>query len=153
MNDPNPTPCEEHAPGAMPEIFQLIEDLEKRFRQFQGYTLREARLTPPQYFILSLLAEKDGRPFKELADELACSRATITGIVDTMEKKELVLRGPNLVDRRSLRLTLTEKGRALLQATPGLEKTFGSCCCDALPPDEARQLSRLLQKLSASLPF
>jgi DNA-binding MarR family transcriptional regulator len=102
---------------------------------------------------LSLLSEKDARPFKELASALSCTRATITGIVDTMEKKELVVRSPNPDERRSLLVRLTDRGRAVLQATPGLEKTFAGCCCEVLPPDEARQLSRLLKKLSDSLPF
>lgn len=153
MTEPKASPCEGHMTGTIPEIFQLIDDLEKRLRQFQGYTLKEANLTPPQYMILRLLSDKDGRPFKELADALACSRATVTGIVDTLEKKNLVTRNPNPDDRRSLLVRLTGAGRALLQATPELEKTFGSCCCDVLPADEAQQLSRLLQKLSDSLPF
>ncbi len=146
-------PCPENPTGAIPEIFQMIDDLEKRFIKFQVYTLTEARLTIPQYYILSLLSEKDGRPFKDLAEILACSRATVTGIVDTLEKKALVTRNPNPEDRRSLLVTLTPKGRSLLQSTPGLEETFGSCCCDLLPTGEAQELARLLKKLSDLLPF
>jgi DNA-binding MarR family transcriptional regulator len=137
----------------MPAIFERIEGLEKRLRQFQERTLRQADLTPPQYYVLSLLSEQDGRPFKDLAAALGCTPATVTGIVDTMEKKGLVARGPNPADRRSLLVTLTAKGKALLKATPGLEQVFGGCCCDVLPAGEARELSRLLQKLSDSLPF
>jgi DNA-binding MarR family transcriptional regulator len=139
--------------GSMPEIFELIETLSKRLKQFQGKTLKDAQLTPPQYFILSLLAEKDQRPFKELAELLSCSRATITGIVDTMEKKGLVSRSPNHDDRRSLLVTLTEKGRRLLKDTPELQETFASCCFDVLPPKEAEELYTLLRKLSLALPF
>jgi DNA-binding MarR family transcriptional regulator len=153
MKHSNTTPCEEVTSGSMPEIFHLIDELEKRLRQFQEHLLKEAHLTPPQYYILSLLAEKDARPFKELADVLACTRATVTGIVDTMEKKGLVVRAPNPDDRRSLLVKMTEKGFALLQSTPEQEKIFGSCCCDVLPPDEAQELSRLLKKLAVSLPF
>ncbi len=137
---------------SMPEIFQHITMLEKRLKQFQRQTLKAAHLTPPQYFVLSRLAERDGPPFKELAQALGCTRATATGIVDTLEKKELVMRCPNPSDRRSLLVKLTDKGKAVLTGTPGLEKTFG-CCCDVLPPAEARELGRLLQKLSDSLPF
>jgi DNA-binding MarR family transcriptional regulator len=151
MSDQKISPCPENS-GAIPEVFQLIDDLEKRFIQLQTKTLKESRLTLPQYYILSLLMEKDGRPFKELAETLACTRATVTGIVDTLEKKALVARHPHPDDRRSMLVNLTDKGRALLQSTPGLEATFG-CCCEALPPDESRELSRLLKKLSASLPF
>lgn len=153
MNTSVTPPCEGDAAGAMPEIFQLIEALQKRLAKFQAYTLREARLTPPQYYILSLLAEQDGRPFKALAEALACTPATMTGLVDTLEKKELVRRVPHPEDRRSLLVQLTEEGRNALQATPGLEEIFGSCCCQVLPPEETQELIRLLKKLSAALPW
>jgi len=139
--------------GTILEIFQLIEGLEKRLRQFQGYTLKESRLTSPQYLILGLLSEQDGRPFKDLAEALACTRATITGIVDTLEKKGLVTRNPHPQDRRSMLVRLTDGGKALLQSTPGLEKTFGSCCCNLLSTEESTELVRLLKKLSDTLPF
>jgi DNA-binding MarR family transcriptional regulator len=153
MNDPAMVPCEESAPGAMPEIFQLIAGLQKRLAKFQTYTLKEARLTPPQYYILSLLAEQDGRPFKDLADALACTRATMTGLVDTLEKKNLVQRVAHPEDRRSMLVRLTDEGRNVLQATPGLEETFGSCCCNVLPPEETQEIIRLLKKLAGALPF
>jgi DNA-binding MarR family transcriptional regulator len=136
----------------MPEIFQRIGELEKRLRHFQSYTLKETRLTIPQYYIMSLLAQKDGRPFKELADALACRRATITGIVDTLEKKGLVQRAPHPSDRRSTLAWLTGAGQRLLDSTPGLEKTY-SGCCDVLSPTELHDLNRLLKQLSEALPF
>jgi len=151
MSDQKISPCPDNT-GAIPEIFQLIDELEKRFIQLQADTLKGSRLTLPQYYILSLLAEKDRRPFKELAEALACTRATVTGIVDTLEKKALVARQPHPDDRRSMLVNLTDAGKALLQSTPGLEAAFG-CCCEVLPPDESRELSRLLKKLSDSLPF
>ena len=137
----------------MQEVFQLIEGLQKRLAKFQGYTLKEAGLTPPQYYIMSLLSEKDGRPFKELAEVLTCTRATITGIVDTLENKGLVARHPHPDDRRSMLVKLTDSGRNLLQSTPGLEKTFGGCCCEVLSPREMLKLHQLLRKLSELLPF
>ncbi len=151
--NPAKTSPEANAPNSMPQIFERIEGLEKRLRHFRGQTLKEAHLTPPQYFVLSLLGEHDGRPFKELADALGCTPATVTGIVDTMEKKGLAVRNPNPADRRSLLVKMTDKGKALLKATPGLEKVFGSCCCQTLSADETRELDRLLEKLSDSLPF
>jgi DNA-binding MarR family transcriptional regulator len=146
------SPCQDQS-GLMPHIFQLVEDLAKRLSQFQTHTLKEAGLTPPQYYILSLLSERDGRPFKELADALACTRATVTGIVDTLEKKALATRGPHPEDRRSTLVNITAKGRRLLNSTPGLETTFDSCCCEALPSGETLELIRLLTKLSETLPF
>ena len=109
-------PSEEYQSGSIPEIFQLIELVEKKLSRIQRETIGEADLTPPQYFVLSLLWEKDGRPFKELAEASHCSPATMTGIIDTLEKKGLVTRDPNPADRRSLLARLTEQGLALQRA-------------------------------------
>ena len=153
MSEPMKKPLdEEYLTGSLPEIFQRVELVAKKLKQLQGQTLKETRLSPPQFFILSLLWEKEGRPLKELAEMLACTRATVTGIVDTLEKKELVARTPNPEDRRSLLVRLSEKGRSLKYTTPTLEKTFKNCC-SGLEPEEARELSRLLKKLDDSLYF
>lgn len=138
--------------ASMPEIFRLIEVVEKKLKRIQRETIGQADLTPPQYFILSLLWASDGRPFKELAAASHCSRATMTGIIDTLAKKALVRREPNPDDRRSLLVRLTEQGRALQHSAPTLERIFRNCCV-GLEPEEARQLSGLLKKLDHSLSF
>ena len=144
------TAKEEYQSGSMPEVFQLIELADKRLKQIQRETISGADLTPPQYFVLTLLWEQDGRPFKELAAAANCSPATMTGIVDTLERKGLVAREPNPDDRRSLLVRLTGEGRGLKDSTPTLEGIFRGCCV-GLDPDEIRQLSQLLRKLNESL--
>ena len=134
----------------LPEVVQLIELADKRLKQIQRETIGEADLTPPQYFVLTLLWERDGRPFKELAAAANCSPATMTGIVDTLERKGLVAREPNPDDRRSLLVKLTEAGWSLKDSTPTLEGIFRGCCV-GLEPDEIQQLSQLLKKLNESL--
>ena len=141
---------EEHRSGSMPEVFRLIELAGKRLKKIQRETIRDTDLTPPQYFVLTLLWRDDGRPLKELAAASYCSRATMTGIVDTLESKDLVTRRPNPADRRSLLVTLTDLGQSLRESTPTVDKIFRGCCT-GLRPDEAHELSRLLKKLSDSL--
>jgi DNA-binding MarR family transcriptional regulator len=144
--------AQEYQTASMPEVFRLIELADKRLKQIQRETIREADLTPPQYFVLTLLWERDGRPFKELAAAVNCTPATMTGIVDTLEHKGLVTREPNPDDRRSLLVKLTEKGWSLQASTPTLDKIFRSCCV-GLEPGEVRQLSQLLRKLNESLTY
>ena len=151
MNEQTCDPANGACPsGSIGKIFQRIDLVAKKLKQIHRQTIRETNLTPTQYFILTLLWERDGRPFKELASACHCSRATITGIVDTLEKNDMVTRAPNPADRRSLLAKLTEKGKALQHSTPTLEGTFRSCCA-GLGPDEFRQLDELLRKLDASL--
>jgi DNA-binding MarR family transcriptional regulator len=128
----------------------LVDTVAKKLRQLQRRTISDANLTPAQYSVLSLLWERDGRQFNELASACCCSPSTITGIIDTMERNGVVARVPNPDDRRSLLVRLTERGRDLHKATPNLDEIFGSCC-EGIQPDELRQLSELLRKLNDTL--
>lgn len=134
----------------MPEVFRLIGVIEKKLNHMQRRMMRIAGLTPPQYAALSMLWERDERPLKELADGCQCTRATVTGIADTLERKGLITREPNPSDRRSILAKLTEKGRAIQKNAPSPELMFGACCT-CLEPGEARQLIELLNKLSDGL--
>jgi DNA-binding MarR family transcriptional regulator len=142
-------PEEEYMPGSLPSVFGQIEDLARKLAHVKSLTLRQANLTPPQFFILTALWQSDGRPLKELAGLLGCTPATLTGVVDTLERKGLVAREANPADRRSLLLRLTAAGRDFRQSVPDLQGSFG-CCCSGLSPQETRQLGLLLGKLSAS---
>ncbi len=51
----------------------------------------------------------------ELADAAGVSRATMTGLIDTLERDGLVTREPDTVDRRMMLVRLTAKGRSLLE--------------------------------------
>jgi DNA-binding MarR family transcriptional regulator len=137
-------------PGSIPEIFLLIEQANKKLKKLQSQTLREANLTSSQYLILSLLGQENGQPFKDLAATLAYTPATVTGIVDTLERKGLIYRAPNPLDRRSQLVKLTEAGHAIQRSAPSLERTFRNCCA-SLEPAERQQLSLLLDKLIHSL--
>jgi len=131
------------------EIFQLINLLNKKYEKLQRRVVKSENLTPPQYSILMELWKSDGKQFKELASACCCSPSTITGIVDTMEKNELVSREKNPDDRRSLLVTLTDKGKSIERSTPPI-KIILTNCCEGFTPEEADQLTYLLNKLSDS---
>jgi DNA-binding MarR family transcriptional regulator len=143
-------PAGRDEPVSISEVYQLLDMVGKKLTRLQREDIRGADLTPAQYSVLTMLWEKDARPFNELATGCCCSPSTITGIVDTLESKGLVSRAPNPQDRRSLLVTLTESGSALRNSTPSLEMIFGDCC-PAIAPDELQQLARLLRKLNDTL--
>ena len=134
------------------EIFSLITKLNKKYEKLQRQIVKDENLTPPQYSILNQLWKSDGKQFKELASACCCSPSTITGIVDTMEKKELVYREANPNDRRSLLVKLTPKGREVEKVTPPI-KIILKNCCGGFSPEEAQELTQLLKKLSDSFEF
>jgi DNA-binding MarR family transcriptional regulator len=132
------------------DVFTLLDQVARKLREVQRLTVNQVNLTPPQYQIMRLLWEQDSQPFKDLAATLGCTRPTMTGIVDTLEKNGLVTRQPNPDDRRSLLVTLTEKGKTLEGNTPDLDRIYAPCCV-GLSAEEFQQLGLLLEKLDGSL--
>ena len=87
-----------------------------------------------------------------LAEAAGVTRATMTGLIDTLEKDHLVVREPDPSDRRTIHVLLTPEGRARLDA---MLPEYFQCVSDILQPlteSERMHLVRLLQKIQAGLP-
>ncbi len=70
-------------------------------------------LTYPQYLVMLLLWEKDGRAVNELGHPLHLDSGTLTPLLKRMEKAGLVTRRRCDKDERVMRIHLTPAGRAL----------------------------------------
>ena len=132
--------------ASIPEIADVIEQVAKQFRKLQRQSIRSVDLTPPQFAILRMLWKQDLQPFKDLADTCGCTRSTVTGIIDSLEKKKLVRRVPNPSDRRSVLVKLTSRGKAQQKRAASLEEIY-SPCCGELSDAELQTLLGLLYKL------
>ena len=73
-------------------------------------------VTPAQYAVLKILAERDGQTGSELGDRLVLDSATITGLLDRLERAGLLERRADATDRRVHRIFVTVQGRALQPA-------------------------------------
>ncbi len=147
---PQPTVPSEASENPMFAVFDLIGAIERKAQRIVATTLGESGLTPDQYLVLASLRGKDGRPLREIADALRCSPSTVTGIVDTMEKKGLVAREDNPEDRRSSLLCLTAKGKGLRASTPDLEAFYEGCAV-GMSRHEFERLRVMLMKLEECL--
>jgi DNA-binding MarR family transcriptional regulator len=134
------------------EVFALIGLTTKNLERIERLAVQEAGLTPSQYHVLNVLWEGEAMPLKDLAQASGCTRATMTGLIDVLERKGLVQRIPNQVDRRSLLASLTEEGKALQKETPSLQRLYAHCCV-GLSPEQFQQLGELLKKLNESFVF
>jgi len=131
------------------EIYRLNNRINKKFEKLQRRIIQKENLTTAQYSILQQLWKNDGIKFKQLADACCCSQSTITGIVDTMEKKDVVIRKMN-PDRRSVLVMLTDKGKKLEKETPNINSILDNCC-SGFDPNDIQLLTILLKKLDKSL--
>lgn len=75
--------------------------------------LDEFKLTPPQFVTLAFLWRRDGINQQELGTLMNVDRTTISGLLERLERLELVQRGQDPRDRRSWVIFVTKKGKAL----------------------------------------
>ena len=73
----------------------------------------DAELSLAHYRVLSAVAEGDQRATR-LAARLALGKPTVSAAVDALSRRGLLLRGPVRGDQRAVVLSLTPRGRALL---------------------------------------
>jgi DNA-binding MarR family transcriptional regulator len=106
-------------------------------------------LTGPQLVVLKEVDEAAPRTVGDLAHAVNLSQATVTGILDRLEKKGMIERRRSTEDRRKVIVTPTDAaGKALAGAPPLLQEHFTRNF--ALLPDwEQSQVLSSLQRIVA----
>jgi DNA-binding MarR family transcriptional regulator len=75
-------------------------------------------LTAPQILLLQTIRDKGDATIGGLANQISLSQATVTSILDRLEKKELVYRERSKEDKRKVHAFLTDLGIETLKEAP-----------------------------------
>ena len=78
-------------------------------------------VTPIQYSLLKCLWDSDMQTPTMLAQALQMDASTVTGLIERLERKNLIAREYSMEDRRSISIRLTPEGKSL---QPGVEATI-----------------------------
>ncbi len=105
-------------------------------------------LTPPQFYVLATIGYAGSLPFGEIGAKMMVTVSNLTGIVDRLEQKKLVLRKRDETDRRVVHVTLTEKGANLYKTTIPLFERSISEIFSSLDLPHQKELSALLRTLN-----
>jgi DNA-binding MarR family transcriptional regulator len=74
--------------------------------------LADLGLSPGEINALACFAGRDHVSVRELVTATAQRPSTLTGVLDRLERRDLIERGANPSDRRSVLVRLTPEGRA-----------------------------------------
>lgn len=83
------------------------------FEQVSGRHIRALGLTPPQFDIVATLGNTKGMSCTELAERTLITKGTLTGVLDRLESKGLLVRQLAADDRRRYVVKLTSSGETL----------------------------------------
>ena len=104
----------DYASSILLSLRQIIRSIDRHNKQLSN----SSNLTIPQLVCLRQLLIAGPRPIGELAAGVCLSKATVTGIIDRLEAKDLVHRTRSTTDRRKVVLSLTDKGADLAKNMP-----------------------------------
>lgn len=118
-------------------------------RIVNAYTpyLKPLGLTYTQYITFMVLWEEDGLSVSDICSRLQLDSGTVTPMLKKMEGAGWIERRRSREDERSVRIFLTDEGRALKQKAADIPLRMGSCV--SIKPEDAQKLYELLYELLA----
>jgi DNA-binding MarR family transcriptional regulator len=158
QNHSTPSPQDEPKIRGGDEFYRLV-----RYSHIFSSAIREIlelkilkEVTPlslslSQFHLLKIMSINGQHQVGELAGFLGVSAPAATKNIDKLERLKLVVRTPSKGDRRATLLSVSSKGRRLVQKYEELKAARLSPVLEDFEPEEVEQLSDLLEKFSVSL--
>ncbi|MDS0132762.1 MULTISPECIES: transcriptional regulator, SarA/Rot family [unclassified Amycolatopsis] len=113
--------------------------------------LEDLDLTYPQYLVMLALWERDHRLVKELGAELNLDSGTLSPLLKRLQTAGLVVRNRQADDERSVRVSLSDAGKALRDKAQGIPDVIGAAMSldDAGVARMRAELDRLTESVNA----
>ena len=115
------------------------------------FLIQEYDVYPGQPILLMRLAKTDGLIQKELARRISVKPATLTVMINRMEKSGLVVRKPDERDQRISRVFLTDKGRIASQAVKEALRVLEIQCYEGFTSEEKQVLAGMLDRMHTNM--
>ena len=147
-----------------PELSDQLHAVNRRLRRGWITQLAPFELSPHQYRALAALVRStqhgtaaakehpEGMRLNELADRLRIAPRSVTEVIDLLEVKALVRRGPDPADRRASRITVTDRGQQLYHRVRSERLQQAEGFFSALSAEDRSELARLLGLLLEANP-
>jgi DNA-binding MarR family transcriptional regulator len=114
--------------------------------------LQPFQITPASGLVLSILEDAGGPlPPNAISKQLIVSRAAVTGLLDSLEKRGYVRRTAHPTDRRMLLVEITESGSAAVREFRPLVHREQAKWLACLTPEEQETLVHLLGRIQQQL--
>ena len=104
-------------------------------------------ITAAQFKVLIIMAQFDVDTPAELCRHLSLDSGSMTRMLDRLEHKNLLTRQRSEVDRRQVRLVLTQAGQVLANELPTIGADAMNQLAQAISPQELQSLEDILKKI------
>lgn len=126
------------------QIIRSTDMQEKEISRLTGLTL-------PQLMTMQALRQVSPVTTGELAKEVSLTQATVTSILDRLEKKELVTRERGVEDKRKVWISLSPNGLELMKGAPTTQQDMFTRRFDDMLDWEQSMIISALERVSFML--
>ncbi|WP_268033356.1 MarR family winged helix-turn-helix transcriptional regulator [Algoriphagus sp. PAP.12] len=98
-------------------------------------------------FVLININSKEGTPATKIAPMIGLETRSLTRMLKTMEEKGLIYKKPDLVDKRSVRIFLTEEGKKKKEISVRTIMDFNEQVREVIPASDLETFFSVFEKL------
>jgi len=129
---------------------RVIKSLQRIIRALDIHSRKlnnDFQVTAPQLLCLYSLVKKGQMTQSALSKKLSMGISTINGVIDRLEKKDLVVRKRDTEDRRKVFVIVTKAGKDLADSAPSLLQESFSNALRQLPDLEQAAIALSLERV------
>lgn len=126
------------------KIIRAIDLHSKHIQKFSG-------VTGPQLLVLQSIDKSKELTTGSIAKQVNLSQATVTSILDRLEKKEYIQRIRSTTDKRKVYVSLTSQGQQLIENAPPLLQENLINQFEHLLPDQQQKILDSLKQLATMM--
>ncbi|MHB8398978.1 MAG: MarR family winged helix-turn-helix transcriptional regulator [Candidatus Limnocylindrales bacterium] len=127
-------------------VMNTIRTADLLFDQI-GRLLRPLNVSAAGGLVLGILRDHGRMSPSEIGDRLTVTRATVTGVVDSLERRGFVSRSANPADRRSLIVEITPLGLTVVQQVRTIIHRHEKAWLGSLSDADIRNYIESLQRI------
>ena len=138
----------DHEDAVLRTFILFVQTAQAVLKYTDAHLYRGARLSIVKLVVLRALASNNGvMTPSEIAEWTQTERHNITTLIDRMKKEGLVVAKHSRKDRRSVNITLTEKGREVLMQVMPVAREIVDQVMSSITDHDTLLLEKLLRGL------
>lgn len=123
----------------------------RKMTRYYNNKLAPYGITIVQSWVLFYLSRQKSSSLKEIANAVQLDSPVVTGLVDRLVKEGLVIREEDPEDRRSLKISLTPRGRQVVEEIAPVVAEYNQRIRSIIPDNDAETFERALEALEREL--
>ena len=133
------------------EVWRAMVETWKVWKKGVERNLERINLGSTEYSILRYLTEEGNMPMVQMANNIMVTQGWITGLIDSMEKRNLVERTRSKDDRRVIELNITKEGSKVFERAKKVHMEYIANCSKHMDDETGSSTGKLVKDLRSNI--